>query len=100
MRALPTTVCDRYSPSSRLEIMSRMRANSRGLLSASCTLARAARLRNLRASVAAYSNVSSMRAMCRLSRSLPWPRWNSSSRPGPFFARVSRRVSIRRPLLE
>ena len=36
-------------------------------MSASCTLARAASLQNLRESVAASSNVSSMWAMCRLS---------------------------------
>ena len=47
MRARPATACDRHSPGSRLGIMSRMRADTRGPLIASCTLARAAGLRNL-----------------------------------------------------
>lgn len=83
MWACQATVCGRYSPGSRPEIMSRMRTNSRGLPGASCTLAKYTSLRNLRGSAAARSIVYSRQTMWLLSRPLLRLRWNPPGSPAP-----------------
>lgn len=77
-----------HSPSSRFEIMPRMRADSRGPFRASRTWRGAAGLRSLRPSAAAPPVVSSMWAMRRLSRPLPRFGRNSPTSPAPLRQRA------------